>query len=85
MTRRFIENWIDFVRNDSNLNRLQENDHARYLITRREIQIKGKRSRLKNPRMLEQWLGESGAWPMDFRWRIAKRLLNDILKGLKGK
>jgi len=85
MTRRFIENWIDFVRDGQNLDRLQENDHARHLITRREAQIKGKRSRLKNPRMLEQWLGESGANPLDFRWRVARRLISDILSGLKTK
>jgi len=85
MTRRFIENWIDFVKDKKNLNKLQENDHARHLIQRREVQIKGKRSRLKNPRMLEQWLGESGAWPLGFRWSIARRLINDILEGLRGK
>lgn len=85
MTRRFIENWIDFVRDKQNLDRLQENDHAKHMITRREAQIKGKRSRLKNPRMLKQWLGESGAIPLDFRWRVARRLVNDILSGLKTK
>jgi len=85
MTRRFIANWIDFVRDIRNLDRLQENDHARHLITRRETQIKGKRSRLKNPRMLEQWLGESGANPLDFRWRVSRRLISDILSGLKTK
>jgi len=85
MTRRFIENWIDFVKDKQNLDKLQENDHARYLITRREVKIKGKRSRLKNQRMLEQWLGESGAWPLGFRWSIARRLINDILEGLRGK
>jgi len=85
MTRRFIENWIDLVRDKNTLERLQENDQARHLITRREVRIKGKRSRLKNPRMLEQWLGESGAWPMGFRWRNTRRLINDILEGLRGK
>jgi hypothetical protein len=85
MTRRFIENWIDFVRNEQNLERLQENDYARHMVTRRETQIKGKRSRLKNPRMLEQWLGESGANPLDFRWRVVRRLVNDILSGLETK
>ena len=85
MTRRFIEKWIDFVRGKGNLDKLQENDHARHLIQRREVQIKGKRSRLKNPRILEQWLGESGANPLDFRWRVARRLIIDILEGLRGK
>lgn len=85
MTRRFIENWIDFVRDKRNLDKLQENDHARHLIQKREVQIKGKRSRLENPRILEQWLGESGANPLDFRWRVARRLIIDILEGLRGK
>lgn len=85
MTRRFIENWIDFVRNEQNLDRLQGNDYARHMITRREAQIKGNRSRLKNQRKLDQWLGESGANPLGFRWRVARRLVNDILSGLKTK
>jgi len=85
MTRRFIENWIDFVKGKGNIDRLQGNDYVRHMITRREAQIKGKRSRLRNPRMLEQWEGESGANPLDFRWRVARRLVNDILLGLKGK
>jgi len=85
MTRRFIENWIDFIRDERNLARLQGNDYVRQMITRREVQIKGNRSRLKNQRKLEQWLGESGAKPLDFRWRVARRLVNDILSGLKTK
>jgi hypothetical protein len=85
MTRRFIENWIDFVKNERNLERLQENNYARHMITRRETQIKGKRSRLKSSRMLEQWLGESGANPLDFRWKVARRFVNDILSGLETK
>lgn len=85
MTRRFIENWIDLIRDRRNLAGLQENDYARQMIQRREDQIKGKRARLKNPRLLEQWLGESGVNPLDFRWRVARRLVNDILSGLKTK
>jgi len=84
MTRRFINNWIGFVLNRRSLKNFPENEFARHLVQKREIQIKAKRSRLKNPRMLEQWQGESGARPLDFRWRVARRLLNDILEGLEG-
>lgn len=85
MTRRFINSWIDIIRDERKLRRFPENDYARQMITRREVQIKGKRARLKNPRLLEQWLGESGTNPLDFRWRIARRLINDILLGLNQK
>lgn len=85
MTRRFIKNWIDLVREKRNMKNFIDHDQARHLVLKREVQIKGKRSRLKNSRMLEQWKGESGAKPLDFRWYIARRLLNDILEGLRGK
>ena len=85
MTPRFIDNWIEIVKGRKGLTLLIQNEDARRLIYHREARIKGKRSRLKNPRMLEQWSGAAGVNPLDFRWHVAKRLVNDILSGLKGK
>lgn len=82
-TRRFIENWIELVRSCSDISKLAVDESARYLIYRREVRLKGKRSRFKNPRMLSQWLGASGAFAFDFRWHVAKRLLKDILRGIR--
>lgn len=81
-TRRFIEHWIYLVKENKNLIRLSENEQARSLIYRREVRIKGKKSRLKNKRMLEHWSGESGVYYLGFRWTVSKRIVNDILQGL---
>lgn len=84
-TRRFIMNWIEMVRSCSDLSNFAEDESARRLIYRREVWLKGKRSRLKNPRMLSQWLGASGAFAFDFRWHVARRLLKDIFQGIRKK
>lgn len=82
-TRRFIENWIELVRSCSDLSKLAIDENARQLIYRREVRLKGKRSRFKSSRMLSQWLGASGAFAFDFRWHVAKRLLKDIFRGIR--
>jgi len=83
LTRRFIENWIGLVRSSSDLSKLANDEKARQLIYQREIRIKGKRSRLKNPRMLAQWSGASGASALDFRWHIARTIVADISQGMR--
>ena len=83
LTRRFIDNWIGIVRDRGDVPDLLINEQARRLIYQREVRIKGKRSRLKNERMLDQWLGAAGENAMDFRWRVTQRLLKDIFGGLK--
>lgn len=83
LTRRFIDNWIGIVRDKGDVPELLKNEQARRLIYQRELRIKGNRSRLKNERMLEQWLGAAGENAMDFRWRVTQRLLKDIFSGLK--
>jgi hypothetical protein len=38
---------------------------------------------LKNPKVLKQYGGAAGADALGFRWSVAKRILDDILKGLR--
>ena len=71
------------MRLSSNLSKLSIDEKARQLIYQREVRIKGNRSRLKNPRMLAQWSGASGASAFDFRWHIAKRIVDDVYLGIK--
>lgn len=81
-TRRFVEAWIDLVRRHEGSMTIIHDKDARRLIYNREVHIKGKRSRLKNPQMLAQWAGASGISPLHFRWPIVQRIVNDILIGL---
>ena len=61
---------------------INENNEARELISNRERQLKGERSRIYNQRALELWSGSSGIGMMDYRWRSARRVLIDIIDGL---
>ncbi len=48
------------------------------LVRERELALKGGRARLANPSALEAWRGASGLVRLDYRWRVTRRLLNDI-------
>jgi hypothetical protein len=82
-TKRFIENWIYLVKESKDLAKISKYEPVRNLIYRREVRIKGKRARLKNPEMLAQWTGAAGAYKLSYRWGIGQQFVNDILKGLK--
>jgi len=84
-TVRFVEEWIQIVKDRKKIKKICDSDRARRLVYNREISIKRNRSRLKNPQMLIQWSGASAAGALDFRWKFVQRIVNDILNGLKGK
>ncbi len=80
-TEQFINNWLALVLPlDSAA--LAENEAARELIRQRERRLKGKLSRLYNPRSLELWNGAAGTGRLSYRWRVAQTMLTDILEGL---
>jgi hypothetical protein len=83
LTRRFVEAWIDLVRKHEGSRTIIHDKDARRLILDREIRVKGKRSRLRNPQMLAQWAGASGVFQLNYRWSIVQTIVNDILIGLK--
>lgn len=84
-TVRFVEEWIQIIKDRKKIRKISDSDKARRLVYNREVSIKGNRSRLKNPQMLKQWSGTSAAGALDFRWKFVQRIVNDILYGLKGK
>lgn len=80
-TRSFVQQWIDYARNSSG--DLTSNPQAFELVKRREISLKGARSRFKNQRALEQWGGYSGIGRFVYRWPNVTTLLKDLYQGLK--
>lgn len=76
-TRRFVERWIAMVLEDRG-NRLADDPAARRLIATREGAMKGGLARLHNARSREMWNGDSGSAPLDFRWPVVRRLINDL-------
>ena len=47
------------------------------------MQLKRARARLKSPRHLELWGGDSGTAQMTYRWNATGRILKDIFDGLE--
>jgi len=79
-TRSFVQHWIEFTRKSPN--KILSNTDALNLIKRREMKLKGTRSRFKNQRALEQWGGYSGVGKLVYRWPNVKVLLNDLYQGM---
>lgn len=81
-TRVFIDTWLDIALNAQSIHSVIEDRRAQSLIARRENSLKGKLSRLENPRSLELWSGKAGTAQLDYRWRVTQRIVTDILAGL---
>ncbi|WP_182057631.1 DUF6361 family protein [Pantoea sp. ME81] len=80
-TRRFVEQWIDLIRQASGA--LLTSKEACALIRAREIALKGPRSRFKNRRALEQWSGSAGTLRLVYRWNNVQIVLKDLAQGLR--
>lgn len=81
-TNGFVERWAKLAAGRAA--GIADDATARRLVADRELQLKGPRARLANPRALDQWRGESGLRRMDFRWAIGTRIVTDIHDGLDG-
>ena len=78
--RSFVQQWIDHIRRSPK--DLLSNAEALNLIKRREMKLKGARSRFANQRALEQWGGYSGVERLVYRWPKVKVLLDDLFRGM---
>jgi hypothetical protein len=78
-TRRFVEDFVAFVRDDWPL---AEHARARQLIEARERRLKGAHSKFHSARALEDWRGDSGLGRLDYRWKLVQSHLNDLYRGL---
>lgn len=79
-TRSFVQQWIELTRDSPKA--LLSSIEATNLIKRREMKLKGSRSRFRNQRALEQWGGSSGVGKLVYRWPNVKVLLNDLYQGM---
>jgi hypothetical protein len=82
LTQQFVGKWLRLVQGRP-LRRLADNVEARALIVDRERRMKRGNARTANVRALKQWGGDSGTATLDFRWGVARALLNDIHDGLQ--
>jgi hypothetical protein len=80
-TKRFINQWIEIVL--KNIDDIFINkEEINLLIYGRELEVKGRRARLRNPDYLTKWSGAAGTQQLNYRWRVVKRIVNDIISGL---
>jgi hypothetical protein len=79
-TQTFVTGWLHHAATTS---KVADVAAARELVAQRELRLKGGRSRLVNQAALDAWNGGSGLVPLDYRWGVAGRYLNDIYAGLK--
>jgi hypothetical protein len=75
-TQLFVENWLELAKQGV------DGEATRELVHDRERALKRSMARLDNHRALELWSGAAGTAQLNFRWRIAQRILKDIHKGL---
>lgn len=83
-TQGFVERWLALVLNLKAGGEIAGSEPARRLIIEREVALKRDQARVKNPRALELWGGNAGAYRLNFRWGKAQQILLDILHGLNG-
>ena len=83
-TQNFVQSWLQLALAPDIASRLKSHAPARQLIQLRERSLKGKLARLENRDALRNWNGAAGAGRLDYRWRQAKTIVDDILVGRKG-
>jgi hypothetical protein len=78
----FVHSWSDLVRSASGADALWASPEARNLIRNRELGLKKGLARLgpNNQHARETLSGLVGTSRMDFRWRDAVQIYNDILR-----
>jgi len=80
-TKEFVTAWVRHVRATGG--DVANDDECRKIVSSRERQLKGIRSRFTNSRARDQWKGYAGVGQMTYRWPNVKRLLVDLHAGLK--
>ena len=81
-TKEFVTVWVRRVRATGG--DVANDVECRNLVSSRERQLKGVRSRFTNSRARDQWKGYAGVGQMAYRWPNVKRLLADLHAGLNG-
>lgn len=76
-TKTFVSAWLSAVE-DQGAEACRD-CRVQAMIRQREIDLKGGRARMVNHGALEAWTGGSGLVRLDYRWTVARRLINDIV------
>lgn len=77
-TRTFVERWFEAVRQNDGA--VDASPRACELVRRREVRVKGQRSRIANPHRVG-WNGASGSGRLDYRWGTVQQMVLDVAEG----
>lgn len=80
-TSQFVIHWIKRSLSIENPREIADDIELRNLILNRELMLKRGQARLDNPRALELWSGAAGTGRLDFRWKVSRGILADIMEG----
>jgi hypothetical protein len=80
--RQFSEEWIEQTLAKDDPDPIADAD-MRNLIYKREKDLKKDRARLFSQAHLDLWLGASSPEPLNYRWWITRRIVDDVVSGLK--
>jgi hypothetical protein len=75
----FVNAWMDLVLKAEDVGGLTTSQVVRDLIEAREWELKKGLARLQNSEARSHWRGNSGLARLEYRWRNAQRILNDML------
>lgn len=81
----FAERWIKTALRAAEGEAVWKDPSVSEAVKKRELQLKGGRARLRpeNQRGRDRWQGDADAFRMDYRWRPAQIIVNDIVRGLQ--
>jgi hypothetical protein len=83
-TQTFVDQWHQVVLNAADVSALVDGRPARDLVRERERSIKRARARIGNEKMLAGWRGHSGDRRLNYRWRQAADIIDDIVTAQQG-
>ncbi len=75
-TREFVTDWVALAGQRSA--EAATSEHARRLVERREVRLKGAQSRFRSQKALQRWGGAAGVSLNAYRWRTAKQFMLDL-------
>lgn len=82
---RFIRDWLELLLGGGQPRPdVLDDERARDLVRARETALKGSRSRFESPAHLAVWSGAAGLVPLDYRWAVARVLIDDIVSAAGG-
>jgi hypothetical protein len=77
-TGQFIRSWVNFIQSNVGDLGIGSDQRCADWVYTQECAVKKNQARLVNTSMLLAWGGESGAEPLNYRWRITRQYADEV-------